>query len=81
MQIVTSIIISIIAVIFGGGAFYIAHKEHKEKKETEKKLAEAYENAEKMAKANEVKENANSGNIDNDVNYMADVLHQLAEKK
>jgi hypothetical protein len=34
-----------------------------------------------MAEANEIKENANSGNLNNDVEYMGDILHQLAEKK
>ena len=80
MQIVIFILIAIIGVLFGAGAFWVAAKEHKERKEKEKEINKAYENAENMAKADEVKENANSGNFDNDINYMADSLHKLAKK-
>ena len=81
MQIIISILVAIIAVLFGVGAFYVAAKEHKERKQAEKELREIQENAQKMAEANEIKENANSGNLNNDIEYMGDILHQLAEKE
>lgn len=81
MQIIISILVAIIAVLFGVGAFYVATKEHKERKQAEKELREIQENAQKMAEANEIKENANSGNLNNDIEYMGDILHQLAEKE
>lgn len=81
MQTLIFILISAVAVLFAGGSFYVATKERKERKQKEKELEEARENAQHMAQANEIKENANSGNLDNDINYMGDVLHQLAEKK
>ena len=81
MQTLISILIAAVAVLFAGGSFYVASKEHKERKQAEKELREIQENAQKMAEANEIKENANSGNLNNDIEYMGDVLHQLAEKK
>lgn len=80
MQILIIILIAIIAVLFGVGSSWLAAKEHKERKETERKLNEEKESAQNMAKANETKENANSGNLDNDVNYMGGVLHQLHQQ-
>lgn len=84
MQIIISILVAIIAVLFGVGAFYVATKEHKERKETEKKLKEAYKYEEKAAEiineANKTKSDAISGDIDNDLNYMAGKLHEYASK-
>ena len=80
MSYVISILISAVAVLFAGGSLYVAHKERKERKAKEKELEEFRENAQHMAEANEIKESANSGNLDNDINYMGDVLHQLAKK-
>ena len=80
MSYVIYIIVAAVAVLFAGGSFYVAHKEHQERKAKEKELKEARANVQHMAEANETKENANSGNIDNDVNYMGDILHQLAQK-
>ena len=81
MHTIIIILVAIIAVLFGVGAFYVATKERKERKQAEKELEEARVNAQHMAEANEIKENANSGNLDNDINYMGDILHQLATKK
>lgn len=81
MQTLISILIAAVAVLFGVGSFYVSSKERKERKQAEKELREIQENAQKMAEANEIKENANSGNLDNDIEYMGDILHQLAEKK
>ena len=84
MQIVLLIAIAAIAIAFGLGAFLYAHNEHKERKATEKKLTEAYENEKKAAEiiteANETKQDAISGDIDNDLNYMAGKLHDYAKK-
>ena len=80
MQIIACIAVAVAAVLFGVGSSWLAAKERKGRKEKEKELEEARENAQHMAEANETKENANSGNIDNDVNYMGDILHQLAKK-
>lgn len=81
MQTLISILIAAVAVLFGVGSFYVASKERKERKQAEKELREIQENAQKMAEANEIKENANSGNLNNDIEYMGDILHQLAEKE
>ena len=81
MQTLISILIAAIAELFAGGSFYVASKERKERKQAEKELRVIQENAQKMAEANEIKENANSGNLNNDIEYMGDILHQLAEKK
>ena len=80
MQYIIIILIAIIAVLFGVGSSWLAAKEHGERRETEKKLNEEKESARNMAKANETKENANSGSLDNDINYMGDVLHKLHQQ-
>ena len=84
MQILICIIITACVLLFGVGAFYLATKERTERKETEKKLAEAYDHetkaAEIITEANKTKAEANSGDIDNDLNYMAGKLHDLAKK-
>ena len=80
MTYVISILIAAVAVLFAAGSFYVVHKERQERKAKEKELEEARKNAQHMAEANEIKEHANSGNLDNDINYMGDVLHQLAKK-
>ena len=70
--------ICILTAFFGIAALVIA-KENADMRK--KELKEAKENAQKMAEANEIKENANSGNLNNDIEYMGDILHQLAEKE
>lgn len=80
MQYIIIILIAIIAVLFGVGSSWLAAKEHSERRETEKKFSEEKESARNMAKANETKENANSGSLDNDINYMGDVLHKLHQQ-
>lgn len=81
MQIIIIILIAIVMFFFGIGSTWLAAEEHNKRKEAEKKVKEVNENAQNMAKANETKENANSGNLDNDIDYMGNVLHQLAGKK
>lgn len=84
MQTLIFILITVVAVIFGAGAFYVATKEHKERKETEKELKEAHEHENKAAEiineANKTKSDAISGDIDNDLDYMAGKLHEYASK-
>ena len=84
MQIIISILVAIIAVLFGVGAFYVATKEHKERKQAEKELREKIEHENKAAEiineANKTKSDAISGDIDNDLNYMAGKLHEYASK-
>lgn len=76
----TSIIICAVAVLFAAGAFWIATEEHQKRKAAEKKEREVNEHAQNMAQAGETIENANSGSLDNDINYMGDVLHQLHQQ-
>ena len=84
MTYVISILITVIAVLFAGGSFYVATKERKERKAKEKELEERKKNEQKAAEiiteANETKENASTGDIDNDLNYMAGKLHDFAKK-
>jgi hypothetical protein len=84
MHYVIIVLIAIAAILFGVGSAWVAAKEHKERKETEKKLNEAYEHETKAAKiideANATKQDAISGDIDSDLNYMAGKLHDYAKK-
>ena len=84
MQTIVIILIAIIAVLFGLGSTYVAGKERKERKQAEKELKEKKENEQKAAEiiseANDTKNDAISGNIDNDLNYMAGKLHEYASK-
>ena len=84
MQIVISILIAAVAVLFGVGSFYVASKERKERKQTEKELEEKIEHENKATEiineANKTKSDAISGDIDNDLNYMAGKLHEYASK-
>ena len=81
-------IISILAIIFFGlfaaGSCYAAFKEHAARKQAEKDLREIKENAENMAdiitEANKTKADAHSGNHDNDFLYIANKLHDYANK-
>lgn len=76
----TSILICAVAVLFAAGVFWIATEEYKNRKAAEKKEREVNEHAQNMAQAGETIENANSGSLDNDINYMGDVLHQLHQQ-
>jgi hypothetical protein len=84
MQIIGLIFIAVAAVLFGAGSSWLAARERKERKEVEKELREARENEQKAAdiitEANETKQDANSGDIDNDLNFMAGKLHDYAKK-
>ena len=84
MQTIISILIAAVAVLFGVGSFYVASKERKERKQSEKELREKIEHENKAAEiineANKTKSDAISGDIDNDLNYMAGKLHEYASK-
>lgn len=83
MQIIICIAITAGALFFGIGSFYLATKTRKENKALENEIKEARENEQKTAEiiteANKTKAEANSGDIDNDLNYMAGKLHDLAK--
>ena len=84
MQTLISILIAAVAVLFACGSTYVASKERKERKQAEKELKEKKENEQKAAEiiseANDTKNDAISGDIDNDLNYMAGKLHKYASK-
>lgn len=84
MKTIIIILMAILGVVFCAGAIYVIHEERRKRKETEKKLKEAYkyENkaAEIISEANNTKNDAISGDIDNDLNYMAGKLHEYASK-
>ena len=84
MQILISILITAVALLFAGGSFYVASKERKGRKQAEKKLEEKIEHENKATEiineANKTKSDAISGDIDNDLNYMAGKLHEYASK-
>ena len=84
MATIVIVLIAVIAVLLGAGSLYFAVKEHKKRKETEKELTEAREHESKAAQinneANKTKSDAISGDIDNDLNYMAGKLHEYASK-
>ena len=70
--------------MFAVGSTYVANKERKERKQAEKELREKIEHENKAAEiineANKTKSDAISGDIDNDLNYMAGKLHEYASK-
>ena len=84
MQTIIIILIAVIAVLFAVGSTWLAAKEHKERKQAEKELREKIEHENKAAEiineANKTKSDAISGDIDNDLNYMAGKLHEYASK-
>ena len=84
MQTIIIILIAVIAVLFAIGSTWLAAKERKERKKAEKELREKIEHENKAAEiineANKTKSDAISGDIDNDLNYMAGKLHEYASK-
>ena len=77
MKTIIYFILLILAVALCVYLYRKAQQLKKEIAELEKKQVADYE---EMQKANEIKENANSGNIGNDINFMADELHKRAKK-
>jgi FtsZ-interacting cell division protein ZipA len=84
MQTIIIILIAVIAVLFAVGQTWLAAKERKERKQAEKELREKIDHENKAAEiineANKTKSDAISGDIDNDLNYMAGKLHEYASK-
>lgn len=78
----TMILIAIgaIIVMFGGLAFYLADEEKRQRKQIEKELQEAKENEKRKAEANKTKADARTGDHERDLNYMADRLHEYANR-
>ena len=71
-------------LLFAVGSIWLAAKEHKERRATEKELEELREHEKKAAQiideANKTKADAISGNIDNDLDFMAGKLHDYSKK-
>lgn len=84
MQTVVLILICVIVALVAFGGFYIAAVEAKQRREYERLYKEAQTNADKAAEiiteANGTKEAANTGDINNDLDYMANKLHEYATK-
>ena len=84
MQTIIIILIAVIAVLFAVGSTWLAAKERKERKQAEKELEEKINHENKATEiineANKTKSDAISGDIDNDLNYMAGKLHEYASK-
>ena len=84
MQTIIIILIAVIAVLFAIGSTWLAAKERKERKQAEKELEERIDHENKATEiineANKTKSDAISGDIDNDLNYMAGKLHDYATK-
>ena len=84
MTTVISIFICIITVVFAALAFYLAIQEKQAQKELEKEIQERTEYARKQAEAvteaNNTKAEARTGNIERDLDYMANRLHEYAKK-
>ena len=74
------IAIGAIIVMFGGLAFYLADEEKRQRKQIEKELQEAKENEKRKAEANKTKADARTGDHERDLNYMADRLHEYANR-
>lgn len=78
------ILICVLCVLFGGLSFYLAVTERRERKEQEKYAQEVKDNAEKAAdattEANKTKADSRTGNRERDLNYMAQRLHEYAQK-
>lgn len=78
------IVYALIVVLALAFALYTELKADAREKRAEKKEREAAENGERIAdkitEANKIKQNANTGNFDNDFNYIAGKLHEYAKK-
>lgn len=81
MQTIIIILIAVIAVLFAVGSSWLAAKERKQaEKELREKIEHENKAAEIINEANKTKSDAISGDIDNDLNYMAGKLHEYASK-
>ena len=80
MSTMVLIAIGAIIVMFGGLAFYLADEEKRQRKQIEKELQEAKENEKRKAEANKTKADARTGDHERDLNYMADRLHEYANR-
>ena len=78
------VIICILSGAFAICAFFMAQGEKKERIKTENKLNEVYKHeehaAEIISNANKTKADARTGDHSADIEYMADKLHDYANK-
>lgn len=84
MEIVIAVVACVLMALFAAGAFMIAQTEKRARYEIEKELKanEDQQNraAEIIGEANKAKAQANSGDFDRDISYMAQRLHDHANK-
>ena len=80
MTTVILIIVCALIVLFGGFAFYLAGEEKRQRKQIEKEIQEAKENEQRKAEANKTKADARTGDHERDLNYMANRLHEYANR-
>lgn len=84
IYIIACVLICGLMGIFAVLAFIIAHEEKKERYKIQNELNEVYEHEEKAAEiignANKTKANARTGDHSADIKYMADKLHDYANK-
>lgn len=79
---VLGIAFSIIVAIFGIAAFIFACEQSKELRKVEKEIeAEERKKNEIITDAENKKADARTGDHERDLNFMADVLHDYANKK
>lgn len=79
----TAILIILCAVfaIFAIGAFFVMLNERRARKEAEKNASEGIKNNEQITiEANKTKADARTGDHKRDINFMADKLHDYANK-
>lgn len=84
MKTILLIIICVLMAAFAICAFILVHKEKKRRKQTEKKIIEVYERENKAAgiitESNKTKADARTGDYSADIKYMANKLHDYANK-
>ena len=79
---VLCIVGSILMLVFGIGAFWVTIKADRNLKKMKKEIeAEEKKVNETVTKASNTKADARTGDHERDLNYMADVLHDYANKK
>lgn len=81
--IITGLVVAII-VILGAGVTYLNYERSKNERKLTAQAKEAAENEKRKAKiiteANNTKADARTGDHEHDFNYMADKLHEFAQK-
>ncbi len=82
--IITGLLI-VLSAVLAIGSFLINHERKQHEREIEKLKQQGAENAQNtadiIAEANDIKNNANTGNHSNDLHTMASQLHDYANRK